>query len=185
MTHVRAKPRQCSQCVEVELRVDLRGFGMPVAQYLSDLFERSAVAEHSASQGVTQEMRPFERRVDARSRQRPPHYVANGHRGAETSVRSLNANEQATRTARWSPVPQIRHQSVPDLLGQRQLLASLGLAGHSHKTLPPIDVVEGHGRGFSRAQPQPYQQQQDGMVPPTRDRIRVTALLRNSRRMLL
>ena len=130
---------------------------MTVSQDLSDVFERGAIAKHAGSQGMAQQMRSLEGRVDPGPRQRTPHDAADGHGGTETLMGRPGANEQAPGRTRRSTVLQVGHQGLSDLVGQRQRLASLALARNGDDPFMPVEIVERQGSHLTGAQPQTSQ----------------------------
>ncbi len=147
-----------------------------MAQDLADVLQRGPVAEHPGGEGMAQQVGPLEGRVQLGSCQRTVHEVPDGRGGRESPMRRIQADEDPPgRTAGGPTVAQVVRHGLSDLAGQRQGLASLSLAEHAHGSRMPVEIVERERCRFAAAQPQPGEQQEDGVVAPSGHSAAVTA----------
>ena len=91
-------------------------------------------------------------------------------------MRRVHADEQPPGLTYRPAGPQVLCQSLSHLAWQRQRLQPISLAMHGHYSFVPIEVIQRKRDHFAGAQPEPRQQQQDGVVPLPRSRAAVATV---------
>jgi hypothetical protein len=109
-----------------------------MAQHFADLGERCATTQHFGRGGVPQPMR-------ADPGQTGP-VTCGTHDPADRGPVQLPArcghpHKHRPRLA-TRPTPQVRHQRLADIVGQRQLVVAAALAADEQQPATPVDVVE-------------------------------------------
>ena len=116
---------------------------------------------------MAQQVGPLAGRVQCGSGQCAAHDVADGRGGAEPAAWRVQMNEDPPRGASERPtVAQVVGHGLADVAGQWQGLALIALAGHADDASGPVEIVQRERADFAAAQPEPGQQEQDGVVTP-------------------
>ena len=148
------------------------------SQELSDIPKRGTVAKHLRRQGVPQPVGGTARGpLDPGPCHGTSKNAPNGCRRREATMRSQLADEQSACCAGdWPTVQQTGSDSLTDLAGQWQKIATVVLARNRDDASGPDHVVERQSDDFASPQAQPSQEQQDGVVAPPNRGTAVTTL---------
>ena len=131
-------------------------------------------AQQVRGERVPQQVRPFERGIQASAVQRATHHAAHGAQ-PQAVARRVQANEDVAGRTGWPRMLEIVHQGRAHIGGQREPFMARALAAHEHLAAFPIHVVQGQGPHFTSAQPESRQEQEDRVIPHTGRRPAITA----------
>jgi hypothetical protein len=111
-------------------------------QQLSNLAQRSALAEHLSSQSMTKLVRPFGSSVNAGTFERMSNDGSNPTRPEKGSDRRFGTQEYTPTAACGPSVPQISGDRSANLSGQGHGVAPAAFAAHAHLSRVPVDVIQ-------------------------------------------
>jgi hypothetical protein len=111
-------------------------------QQLSNLAQRSALAEHLSSQSMTKLVRPFGSGVYACTFERMSNDGSNPTRPEKGADRRFGTQEYAPTATGGSSVPQVSGDRSANLYGQGNGVAPAALAAHAHLSRVPVDVIQ-------------------------------------------
>lgn len=148
-----------------------------MAQDLRDLGHRCAGADHLSPQGVAQQMRASDGRLESGS--------------AETRANDGSDSPSSTELAHWGAtaeedpacgddddavVLEICAERLPDIRQQGQAVHGVALAADDNLSRPPPDVVELESGDLTRAQAETDQQEEDGAIATPGRRAQVAGV---------
>jgi len=111
-------------------------------QQLSNLAQRSALAEHLSGQSMTKLVRPFGCGVNAGTFEGMSNDGSNRARPEKGTDRCFGTQEYAPTTADGPSVPQVSGGRSANLYGQGYGVAPTAFAAHAHLSRVPVDVIQ-------------------------------------------
>src|ERR1017187_3379471 len=142
IAHPRPRQSQCTQCSEIDLRVDPGGVDSAVAQQLTDLGERGALMEHLRGEGMPKLMCALAPCFEPGAFQGAHDDQADRLLATEAAERCLGAQKQRAARAAWSAVLQVVGNGLAHLCRQRQLTWPIAFATHTEVAVLPVNVLQ-------------------------------------------
>jgi hypothetical protein len=131
----------------------------------SDLVEGNSVPQHFCGRGMAKEVSPFRRRFDPGTSQGPLYNLRHTIAREERLERSNVSDKDTIRRLHRKPAPQIAKDRLAGVLGERQPYFVAPLPDHAQSAALPIDVRQAKLAYVAGAEPEPYEQQDDGPIP--------------------
>ena len=130
-----------------------------MAQELSDFGQRGALAQHPCRQGMAQQVRPFVRRFQRRSHERPAHDGIDGHGTRKAYAWRPHADEHPTCSPARPPIAQIGGKCLTDIHRQWESSGTATFTPYAQQPRMPIDILQAEVDDFAGSQPQTREQQ--------------------------
>ena len=123
------------------------------------------MAQHLGGQRVTKLVGSLRRRVDAGAFNRMLNDRPNGFRGHETTDRGSASKKYAATGAARPSALEVLDDRLAHVRGQGQFGPLATLTAYQQASRSPINVIELEKGHLTGAQPEPCEQEQDGVVP--------------------